>query len=114
MTNRTPLVIAHIFARCEMQVRILSLYNIIEIAPIAVARFAGWDDKSPSYLGFRFAPPQAIFCRPHPRAKNPSVRSMPNAKDRPRAGCLSPLDDRRGGRWAESAGGAGRRGWIVS
>src|SRR5262245_55448972 len=41
---------------------------IIEIGPIAVARFAGWDDKPLSYLGFRCAPPQALFCRPRSRA----------------------------------------------
>jgi hypothetical protein len=34
--------------------------------------FAGLRDKSRSYLGFRYAPPQAICCRPHPRAKNTS------------------------------------------
>jgi len=41
---------------------------IIEIGPIAVARFAGCDEKPLSYLGFRCAPPQALFCRPRSRA----------------------------------------------
>src|SRR5215510_8612689 len=30
---------------------------------------AGLRDKCWTYLGFRCAPPQAILCRPHPRAK---------------------------------------------
>jgi len=43
-------------------------FIIIEIGPMAVAHFAGLYDKSWSHLGFRCAPPQALFCRPHPRA----------------------------------------------
>jgi hypothetical protein len=40
-----------------------------EIGPTAAARFAGFDDKSLWYLGFRYAPPQALLCRPLSRAK---------------------------------------------
>jgi hypothetical protein len=36
---------------------------------MAAARFAGFNDKFTSYLGFRCAPPQALFCRPLSRAK---------------------------------------------
>jgi len=43
-------------------------FIIIEIGPMAVARSAGLCDKSWSYLGFRYAPPQALCCCPHPRA----------------------------------------------
>jgi len=54
--------------RSGRQLFVIRHFMIIEIGPIAAARFAGWDDKSLSYLGFRCAPPQALFCRPRSRA----------------------------------------------
>src|SRR5262245_32385031 len=54
--------------RSGRQLFVIRHFVIIVIKPIAVARFAGWDDKPLSYLGFRCAPPQALFCRPRSRA----------------------------------------------
>src|SRR6266498_1415569 len=46
--------------RSGRQLFVIRHFMIIEIGPIAVARFAGWDDKPLSYLGFRCAPPQQL------------------------------------------------------
>jgi len=45
--------------RSGRQLFVIRYLMIIDIAPMAVARFAGWCDKSLSYLGFRL--------RLHPR-----------------------------------------------
>src|SRR6266498_5777732 len=46
--------------RSGRQLFVMRHFIIIEIGPMAVARFAGWDDTPLSYLGFRCAPPQQL------------------------------------------------------
>src|SRR5215510_16392756 len=42
--------------RSGRQLFVIRHFMIIEIGPIAAARFAGWDDKPLTYLGFRCDP----------------------------------------------------------
>jgi hypothetical protein len=61
--------------RSGRQLFVIRYFIIVEIGPMAVARFAGWCDKSLSYLGFRTA---ALHPRLYAAARIRGLRTRQN------------------------------------